>query len=413
MLNTNPASSSDQDLPAQVAQLQNRVDRLMALQNVAQEVTAELDLKQLLHKILRSAITVMKCNAGSVLLFDPVTSELVFEVVEGGGGEALEKTRIPSDQGIAGAVFTRQEPIIVDNATRDARHLGGVASRFNMQIDTLMAVPMIAKGKPIGVLEAMNRISGEGFNQEDKELFLAFASQSAVAIENARLYASVIQERDRVLSLETGVRREVARNLHDGPAQILTAMVMTIRFLREALERAPERAGDEMIQLEALGQKALYQVRNILFDLRPMVLESSGLGPALQAYVERLRLVEPFNIELTTWGLSTRFKPNVESAIFMIVQEAVVNAKKHAAPHSIWIDANEGKGYLTISIRDDGSGFEVGAGEAASLKRNSFGLLTMRERAELAQGEVKIDSEPGHGTVITVRVPLRQAQPTS
>ncbi len=410
MPNTNSSPLATADTASQIAQLQNRVERLMALQNVAQEVTAELDPRQLLHKILRSAITVMKCSAGSVLLFDPSTSELVFEVVEGGGGAELEKTRIPCDQGIAGAAFTRREPIIVENASSDARHLGGVASRFNVEINTLMAVPMIAQGKPIGVLEAMNKVDGGGFDQEDKELSLAFASQSAIALENARLYASVIRERDRVLNLETGVRREVARNLHDGPAQILTAMVMTIRFLREALERAPERAGDEMIQLEALGQKALYQVRNILFDLRPMVLESSGLGPALQAYVERLRLVEPFNIELTTWGLSTRFKSNVESAIFMIVQEAVINAKKHAQPHSIWIDANEGKGYLTIAIRDDGSGFDVSAGEAASLKRNSFGLLTMRERAELAQGEIKIDSQPGRGTVVTVRIPLEQAQ---
>ncbi len=406
MLNPNPLSVTESDPATQITQMAKRVDRLLALQNIASEVASELDLTRLLHKILRAAITVMNCNAGSLLLYDPATSELVFEVVEGGGGAALEKTRIPCDQGIVGAAFTRLTPVIVENAQTDERHLGEVASRFGMQAQNLIAVPLIAKSGPIGVVEAMNKLSNDPFSQEDQDLFLAFASQSAVAIENARLYQSVIRERDRVLNLETGVRREVARNLHDGPAQMLTAMVMTVRFLREAMEHAPERAGDEMIQLEALAQKALYQVRNILFDLRPIVLENNGLGPALQAYVERLRLVEPFNIELTTWGLHTRFKSNVESAIFMIVQEAVVNAKKHASPHTIWIDANEGKGFLTISIRDDGAGFDVDAGEAASLKRNSFGILTMRERAELAQGTVKIDSTPGKGTVVTVRVPL-------
>ncbi len=390
----------------QVELLEARVSALLALQDIAREVTAELDLDRLLHKILRAAVDVMDCTAGSLLLYDPTTAELVFEVVEGGGGEALEKTRMRFDQGIAGAAFTTGQPVIVGDATTDARHYGEVARRFGVQVRTLIAVPLIAKSSTIGVLEVMNKASGDSFSADEQALLRAFASQSAIAIDNARLLKNVIEERDRILGIEAGVRREVARDLHDGPAQILAAMVMGVRNLRNVIEKAPDRAGNELLELEALGQKALYQVRNILFDLRPIVLETQGIGPALQAYVERLRLVEPFNIELELHSVKTRFKPNTEAVIFSIIQEAVNNAKKHASPRNVWIEAKEHEGYLTIVIRDDGCGFKVAEAERSFAARSSFGLLNMRERAEVARGELKIESQPGRGTRIALRVPL-------
>jgi signal transduction histidine kinase len=400
---------SSVDLTNQVARLEARVAALKALQDVARDLTGELDLDRLLHKTLRAAVTVMGCTAGSLLLHDPSTSELVFEVVEGGGGDELEKTRIKSDQGIAGCAFTQRQPIVVEDAMQDDRYYAEVAQRYNLQIHRLIAVPLIAKGNAIGVVEVMNRTSGESSNEDDLELLLAFASQSAIAIENARLYQSVIQERDRILVVEAGVRQEIARDLHDGPAQILSAIIMSVRLMRELIDRSPERLSDELLHWEALGQKALYQVRNLLFDLRPVILETHGLGPALEAYADRMRLVEPFSLSVDVHPLSTRFKANVESAIFSIVQEAVNNAKTHAAPSRLWITATQDKTALKISVRDDGRGFDLAHVEQTYAERNSFGLLNMRERAEIAHGRLEIQSKPGRGTSVTLTVPLSQA----
>jgi signal transduction histidine kinase len=399
------------NLTNQVARLQARVAALRALQEVARDVTGELDLDRLLHKILRAAVTVMGCTAGSLLLYDPATAELVFEVVEGGGGDELEKTRIKSDQGIAGCAFTQRQPIVVEDAMNDDRYFAEVAQRYNLKIHRLIAVPLIAKGNAIGVVEIMNRTSGESSNEDDQDLLLAFASQSAIAIENARLYQSVIQERDRILVVEAGVRQEIARDLHDGPAQILSAIIMSVRLMRELIDRSPERLGDELLHWEALGQKALYQVRNLLFDLRPVILETNGLGPALEAYADRMRLVEPFSLSVDVHSLTTRFKANVESAIFSIVQEAVNNAKTHAAPSRLWITATQDNGALRISVRDDGRGFDLARVEQSYVERNSFGLLNMRERAEIAHGRLEILSKPGRGTSVTLTVPLTQALP--
>lgn len=391
---------------AQVARLEARVAALRTLQDVARDLTAELDLDLLLHKILRAAVDVMGCTAGSLLLFDRSTAELVFEVVEGGGGEELEKTRIKSDQGIAGCAFTQRQPIVVEDAMQDDRYYAEVANRYNLLIHKLIAVPLIAKGNGIGVLEIMNRTSKETFSEDDQDLLLAFASQSAIAIENARLYQSVIKERDRILVVEAGVRQEIARDLHDGPAQILSAIIMSVRLMREMFERSPERLGDELLHWEALGQKALYQVRNLLFDLRPVILETNGIGPALEAYADRMRLVEPFSLSVDVRPLTTRFKPNVESAIFSIVQEAVNNAKTHAAPSRLWITATQDPELLKITVRDDGRGFDLARVEQTYADRNSFGLLNMRERAEIAHGRLEIQSKPGRGTSVTLTVPI-------
>lgn len=389
----------------ELERLRTRVAALRAVQDVARDLSAELDLDRLLHKILRAAVTVMDCTAGSLLLFDPGASELVFAVVEGGGGEALENTRIRSDQGIAGHAFTSREPIVVEDAMQDGRYFAEVARRYDIQTHRLMAVPLIAKGNPIGVLEVMNRVSGP-FGEDEQVLLLAFASQSAVAIENARLYQSVIEERDRILAAEASVRQELARDLHDGPAQILSAIIMHVRLMRELMERAPARMPDEILQLEALGQKALYQVRNLLFDLRPIILQTRGLGPALEAYAERMRLVEPFSLVVDVQALTARFKPNVESAIFSIVQEAVNNAKKHGAPVHLWITAAQADSTLVITVRDDGRGFDLARVERSYAERASFGLLSMRERAEIANGRLEIQSRPGRGTTITLSIPL-------
>lgn len=393
-------------LSNQVERLRARVDALRAVQDVARDLTAELDLDRLLHKILRASVTVMGCAAGSLLLYDPSTSELVFEVVEGGGGEALEKTRIKSDQGIAGCAFSQREPILVEDAMRDKRYFAEVAQRYDLQVHTLIAVPLIAKGNAIGVLEIMNRTSGESFNEDDQELLLTFASQSAIAIENARLYQSVIQERDRILVVEAGVRQEIARDLHDGPAQILSAIIMSVRLMREMVDKSPERLRDELLHWEALGQKALYQVRNLLFDLRPVILETQGLGPALESYADRMRLVEPFSLSVDVQSLKARFKPNVESAIFSIVQEAVNNAKAHAAPSRLWITGVQEVGELRITVRDDGRGFDLARVEQTFAERNSFGLLNMRERAEIAHGKLEIQSKQGRGTSVSLTIPI-------
>ncbi|MCX7837904.1 MAG: GAF domain-containing sensor histidine kinase [Anaerolineae bacterium] len=410
-----PRTTSRSDIEAstelhkRIAHLEQRIAELEALQEVALVFSSELRLDRLLALILSSAVDVMKANAGSLLLHDEATNELVFQVVQGGGGKALRQKRIRSDEGIAGWVFSKRHPVIVHDTSADPRHLTRIDESLRFHTAAMVAAPLLYKNKPIGVIEVINKKSGEQFTERDQDLLMAFAAQAAVVIENARLYQQVVTERDRLLIVEEQVRRELARELHDGPAQLLSAMTMGLRFLRQVITRQPDRIETEISELERLATQALRQVRNLLFDLRPVALETQGLRAALEIYVERLRESDNVQLHLDVRDLKTRWTPKVEAALFSIIQEAVGNAKKHAQPKNIWITAQRQGEKMILRVRDDGRGFDLAQVENSYAQQGSLGLLNMKERAEIAHAKLEIASQPGKGTTVTLSVPM---QPT-
>jgi len=387
-----------------------RIAALRALQLVAQSLASELNLEPLLKNILGSAVEVMDASAGSLLLIDPATDELVFEVIEGGGGEALQGQRMAKDKGIAGWVVTNRRPLIVNDVDKYERHYKGIETATGFKTDTLICVPLLAKGKVIGALEVLNKRSGENFNDEDLDILTTFAAQSATAIENARLYRDLREERDRIVALEEEVRRRLARDLHDGPAQLLSAIIMSVQFVKEILARTPEKLDklrEELEELEPLATKALHQVRTMLFDLRPVILETQGLAPALESYVKRLRLANDFAVSLEIKDFSERLDAKAEAAIFSIVQEAVGNARKHAHASHLELRMAKQDGNLVVTIRDDGQGFDVARVDRSYDRYGNLGLLNMRERAEMLNGEFSIESAVGQGTLVKLIVPLQ------
>ena len=393
----------------ETAHLKQRVAALEAVQQMATTLTSDLRLDRLLALILSDAVDVMKATAGSLLLHDPTTNELVFEVVHGGGGKALLGQRIRADQGLAGWVFTEGKATIVQDAEADERHLTQFDATTSFRTKSLVAAPLIHKGTPIGVLEVINKQSGAHFDADDQHLLMAFASQSAVVIENARLYQQVVAERDRILAVEEQVRHELARELHDGPSQILSSIIMGLRFFRQVMTREPGRMETELTQLEQQANLALRQVRDMLFDLRPVALETQGLAAALQVYVERQSETQGLEFHLDTHSFNARFAPRVEAALFSIVQEAVGNTQKHARAKNIWITLQAVRGELTIAVRDDGRGFDVAQVEEAYAQRGNLGLLNMKERAEIANASLAIESKAGKGTTVTLKLKLATA----
>ncbi|UCC88389.1 MAG: GAF domain-containing sensor histidine kinase [Anaerolineales bacterium] len=380
---------------------------LQVLQDVTRSLSSELNLEPLLQMILGSAVQVMRASAGSLLLLDRETDELVFEVIEGGGGEALQGTRMPADQGIAGWVVSHREPLIVDDVNRDNRHYRRIAEDHDFAITSLLCVPLITKGQVIGSLQVLNEEPGKYFDTADQEILTTFAAQSAVAIENARLYNSLREEHERIIAVEEEVRRELARDLHDGPAQLLASIIMSANFVKEAIaHNAMEHAIKELGELMPVAEKALRQVRTLLFDLRPVILETQGVIPALESYAQRLREAEDLNVVFRASGEIGRLSHNAEVAIFSIVQEAITNAKKHAKASRIEIEVIPSHDQVTVAVRDNGVGFDVKATTDRYDERSSLGMLNMKERAEIVNGTLSLSSTPGQGTSILLELPL-------
>jgi signal transduction histidine kinase len=270
----------------------------------------------------------------------------------------------------------------------------------------MISAPLLVKGEPIGVVQVLNKADDARFDEDDLSLLTSFAAQSAITIENTRLYRDLMRERDRLIAVEEEVRKRLARDLHDGPAQLLAALISGIDFVTRLQELEPEKVSEELEDLVRLAQKALRQVRTLLFDLRPVILETQGLVPALESYVRRQQEMGEATYHLQVDGFSDRLAASAERAIFSIVQEAVGNARKHARAKHVWIAAVERDDELQVSVRDDGQGFRVERLVGEYDQRGSLGMLTMRERAESIEGTFSVQSLPGAGTTILVQARL-------
>ncbi|MBI1882054.1 MAG: sensor histidine kinase [Chloroflexi bacterium] len=248
------------------------------------------------------------------------------------------------------------------------------------------------------------------FGDLDQQLLTTFANQAAVAIENARLYESLKEERDRLVVVEDEIRKRLARDLHDGPTQLLASIIMSLTFTKELIKRAPEHALEEIDLNLGVSEKALKQLRTLLFDLRPVILETQGLIPALEVYAERLAETDKLNIVLNVEQEFERLSPRAEVAVFAVIQEAVNNAKKYAQASRIdlILQPDEGQDTLTVFVKDDGKGFDVHAVKARYEERGSLGMINMQERTSAINGTFTIHSEVGYGTEVILSLPLSE-----
>ncbi|SFH31813.1 two-component system, NarL family, sensor histidine kinase DegS [Desulfotomaculum arcticum] len=200
-------------------------------------------------------------------------------------------------------------------------------------------------------------------------------------------------------------RKRVAREIHDGPAQLLANIVMRAEYILKLMEVEPQNVKTELMRLQELVRQSLQDVRKIIFDLRPMVLDDLGLVPALNRYVEDYRNQHKQNIEFVFFGKQARLNPATEVALFRVVQEALNNVRKHAKAKNVLVKMEQLDDKVAILIKDDGIGFTPDNLEHHS-GRECYGLINMRERVQILKGEYKIISGPGKGTLITLTIPV-------
>ncbi len=390
--------------------MSRRLEDLVLLNDVATAITQNRNLQDLLKQIMETTAQMLHANACTLMLLDHASNELVFSIPEGEAGEQLKQYRLPLSQGISGYVARTGEPVIVNDVAKDRRFNQTVDNKTGFVTKTIMCVPMVVRDRTIGVIEVINKKNSGVFNPNDLALLLTLAAQSAIAIENAQLYSDLREERDKLIAKEEEVRRDLGRDLHDGPAQVIAGIAMRANFIRKLYESGNEhdKLVESLNELEQVALQAAKDIRTTMFGLRPLMLETKGLIPTLEAYVEKLLtekwqthlIVEGFGIPETEGEI--RLQHNTEAAVFIIIQEAINNIRKHADPANVWLSLTHDVESTTISVRDDGKGFDSEAMTANYDKRGSFGLLNMRERARLINASYNLFSRPGQGTNITM-----------
>lgn len=207
----------------------------------------------------------------------------------------------------------------------------------------------------------------------------------------------------KIIEAQEEERKRLSREIHDGPAQMLANVMLRSDLIeRTYRERGIEEALTEIRNMKKMVRDALYEVRHIIYDLRPMALDDLGLVPTLNKYLKTTE--EYFNsstIQFVCIGEAKRFPTKYEVALFRLIQESVQNAMKHAEAKEVVVKLEIKRDNLTVIIRDNGKGFDLNKKQC-----NSFGLIGMRERVEILEGQLSIDSTIGKGTIVLIQVPL-------
>lgn len=250
------------------------------------------------------------------------------------------------------------------------------------------------------------------FNAERRELIEVISHQAGIAIQNARLFQDLEQEKERIIESQEEARKELARDLHDGPAQSLAAIGMRISLVRKTLDQNPAETSAELERIEELARRTTHEVRHMLFTLRPLVLESEGLDVALQAMADKMSETYRQNmiVEVDP-AVVQQMEITRQTAIFYLAEEAVNNARKHARASEIRVRLQlygQSKSLALLEVIDDGAGFDLASVQDSYDRRGSLGMVNLRERAELISGLLQIDSGPGEGTRVSVYIPLTE-----
>jgi signal transduction histidine kinase len=231
--------------------------------------------------------------------------------------------------------------------------------------------------------------------------------------ENERLFQQLVAGEHRFRTLAKAVwkvqeeeRRRLARELHDGIGQTLSALKIQLERLEQQAEGArPELLARLADSVQLVG-RVLNETRELSRLLRPPVLDGLGLVPALRWLARTLEQRTGLAVELEVEGIDERLDPDLETLVFRVVQEALNNVVKHAGVSSTKVALKAGTGHLSLQVADQGRGFDVASAWRTSAESSGCGLRGIQDRVELFGGRFQVHSKPGGGTELRVRVPL-------
>jgi len=387
--------------------------RAGVIREMATTLSATLDYTRVLRTMLDLSLIALNeegqldvSPVGLVMLFEREENFEELRVYAGRNIPRIDENQVVSGRSglIARAVYTT-EPSITEEASSDP-----VLSQLSCMRDAQSAVcvPLRAGFDIFGVLVLASPEPG-CFHAEYGELLSTFCHQASLALKNAQLFQELQREQRRILEKEAESRQKLARELHDGPTQTISAIAMRLNFARMMTEKNQPRQKivEEIQQIEDLARNTTQEVRTMLFTLHPVVLETRGLVAALRQYADRLQKTDALNVQVEASGYSGQLGKEAEGVVFSIVEEAVGNARKHANASLIAVHLAVDKRVFSVEIRDDGVGFDA---QAARGRREAghMGLLNMEDRAQHLGGQSSIESQPGAGTTVRVDIPLRQ-----
>jgi signal transduction histidine kinase len=368
--------------------------QLESLNEIANALVSEMDLPRTLDLVATRLRELVPARL-VLIAFPTHEGQLVVRATDGEGTEELTGMHLGEEESKAGRVLARRRSERVDSMIDDVEVDQEVSRRLGAR--TGLFVPMILRDRPIGIIAAHDKESGDArFSDEDVRLAEAFAARAAVAVDlSERVARDALR---RVVSAQELERRRLARELHDETGQALTSILLGLKSLEDA--GGEDDLAESTSRLRELVVTTLQDVRRLAVELRPKALDDFGLVPALERLVETFREQTGIEVDLEPRLGDDRLPPEVETALYRITQEALTNVVKHAHANRVSIVLTRRDGSVSAVIEDDGRGFAEEQGS-----ENGLGLLGMRERVALVDGRLSVESSPGAGTTLSIEVP--------
>jgi len=380
-------------------ELEHSVRGLDTAVAIAQALGGETDLGRILDLIVKRARALV--GARTLVIMLKQDDELVFVAAAGELPAGIHGQRLPIEGTVTGQVLRsqRSERLI------DARDLLSSSQRLlGLEADTALLVPLAFRGRSVGVLAAFDHLGDEaGFDDEDERLLGAFAASAATAVATGK---SVEEGRLREnIAASEQERRRWARELHDETLQSLAGLRVGLsaalrgseQELRAAVGSAVENVVEEIANL-----------RTLIVELRPAALDEYGVAAAIDSLAQRTAARQGIAVDTQVdlaWERGdevARHTPELESTIYRLVQESLMNAVRHAGASRVHIEVTERAGSIEVAVSDDGKGYDPAA------QATGFGLMGMRERVALAAGELEVRTGPT-GTTVHAQLPTHRA----
>lgn len=393
---------------------EKRYHDLLALSRVSAAVSALRDLDAILEVALDNVLNIMNGTIGGILLLDEQTQTLSYRVYRGVSGKYAEEMHLRLGEGIAGRVAQTGRSILLEDISLEPS-----AARPDListeGLRAFLSVPLRAKDNVLGVMNVASRMPHR-FTKDDMHLLHSIGDQVGVAIEQARLYKRLDEARERyqrllrlALAIQEEERKRIARELHDETSQGLTALALNLQAVTEMMEMSSVEDAEIKAMLKkthSIAVQASAEVTRLIRELRPTLLDTLGLPAAVRSLAEASLGSKGINVSTEFEGMGRRLSSETELALFRIAQEAVSNVVKHSEANNVTVSLECNANECVLHVEDDGKGFNVNEITGIDEKGRGAGLFSMKERVTIAGGECAIESQPGRGTKVIVKVPI-------
>lgn len=371
-------------------------ERILAFYKACGAINSSLQLKKVLNLAVSNAYDLTDSKSAVLGLFyeeegleiDPNT------ILVRDNGKVYHDAELKNQvDGFVKYTAENNGPVLLNSADLEQDYLFGSSN-----IDSLICLPLVRKGKYIGLMACINPKSSANLNS--LMLLEILGNLASAAIENARL----LEKGQNLMIVEE--RNRIARDMHDGLAQSLFSLILNIEVCEKLFDSKPELVKQKIADLKKLAEHNLAGTRQYIYDLCPGDLKKLGLPKALDVYTKEFTSINGLKADFEIAGARKNLPQDIEKALYYITQEALSNARKHARAKNVCVQLSYSDRRVILSIEDDGHGFDVDETLTRIVDWKRKGLSNIRKRAKMLGGECTIDSDQWKGTRIEIVIPV-------